>query len=89
MKEINNKKIKLSEYIKHKGVGNILAECDNNLRAVKNHLFRECNLPKGTNIYYTMKIFKEYLKNRLWEKYGEKVRLVEEFLIKNFGGKQC
>ena len=86
MNEIDNKRIKVSEYIKNKGIGNILDECDYNLRAVRNHLFRQCHLPKGTNLYHTMKKFKEYMANRIWEKYGENVCLVEEFLRKNFGG---
>lgn len=86
MKERNDRKNKVAEYIKHMGMGNILAVCGNNLRAVKNHLFRECHLCKGTNISYTMKKFKEYLENRLWETYGKNVVLVEDFLRKSFGG---
>ena len=86
MKKLNNRGIKVSEYIKSKGMGNILAECGNNLRAVKNHLIRECHLPKSKNISYTIKKFQQYLDNRLWEQYGENVALVEKSLRMNFGG---
>ena len=86
MKNIDNKEIKVLEYIKSKGMGNILAECGNNLRAVKNHLIRECHLPKNKNISYTIKKFKQYLENRLWEQYGKNVELVEKSLRMNFGG---
>ena len=88
MKERNGRKNVVAEYIKHLGMGNILAKCGNNLRAIKNHLFRECNLVKGTNLYHTMKKFKQYLENRLWEAYGKNVVLVEDFLRKNFGGEK-
>ena len=84
MKERNGRKNVVAEYIKHMGMGNILAVCGNNLRAVKNHLFRECNLVKGTNLYHTMKKFKQYLENRLWEQYGDKAQIVEDFLKRNF-----
>ena len=86
MKNIDNKEIKVSEYIKSKGMGNILAECGNNLRAVKNHLIRECHLQKSTNLHYTIKKFQQYLDNRLWEQYGKNVELVEKSLRMNFGG---
>ena len=39
-------------------MGNILAECGNNLRAVKNHLIRECHLPKSKNLSYTIKNYR-------------------------------
>ena len=85
MKQNNKGTREITKYLKMRGLDTVLKECGNNLRVVRNHLRRVCNLPKGTNLYYITQTAKEVLKNRLNE-YGDSVKAVEKWLEDNFGG---
>lgn len=53
--------MKINQYIKLCGIERILDECNNNLREVKAHLRRECDIPEDYDFSYTMRIFKNSL----------------------------
>lgn len=74
----------VSNYIKEKGMENILLMCNNNLCDVKNHLKRECKLPPTTNLYIQICKFKKFLEERMYKKYGNNVDTVILFLKENF-----
>ena len=72
---------KVSNYIRDKGIECILEECNSNLRMVKAHLIRECELPDEYDLWPTINLFKKHLKekktsvkNRLLEEIREKIQ---------------
>lgn len=56
--------MKISHYIKHKGIFTILRECNYNLENVRGHLIRECDLPKGYDLSRVLKSFENYMRNK-------------------------
>lgn len=66
---------KVSNYIRDKGIECILNECNCNLRMVKAHLIRECELPDNYDLWPTMNLFKKHIKEN---KIPVKVHLLEE-----------
>ena len=73
---------KVSNYIRDKGVESILNECNCNLRMVKAHLIRECELPDNYDLWPTMNLFKKHIKEN---KIPVKVHLLEEIKLKKKG----
>ena len=72
---------KVSNYIRDKGIERILEECNSNLRMVKAHLIRECELPDEYDLWPTMNLFKKHIKenktsvkNHLLEEISEKMK---------------
>ena len=76
----------VGKYITNRGIEAVLHDCGYNLRTARNHLRRECGLPKDVNISYNMKKFKEYLKSSLNNHFGKSIEIVKTFLLQNFGG---
>ncbi len=72
--------MKISTYIKLRGIQAILDDCNSDLKAVKQHLFRKCNLEEGADISKTMKFFKDYLSKQTLSKDDE--MLLTEFMKK-------
>lgn len=70
--------MKINQYIKLRGIQGILDECNNNLRQVKAHLRRECDIPEGYDFSYTMRIFKNALDKIYNPSHGKE--LIEEVL---------
>lgn len=73
---------KVSNYIRDKGIESILNECNCNLRMVKAHLIRECELPDNYDLWPTMNLFKKHIKEN---KIPVKVHLLEEIREKMKG----
>ena len=73
---------KVSNYIRDKGIESILNECNCNLRMVKAHLIRECELPDNYDLWPTMNLFKKHIKEN---KIPVKVHLLEEIKLKMKG----
>ena len=72
---------KVSNYIRDKGIERILEECNSNLRMVKAHLIRECELPDDYDLWPTINLFKKHIKenktsvkNYLLEEISEKMK---------------
>lgn len=72
--------MKVSHYIKHKGMLTILSECNYNLQNVRQHLRRECELPDGYDLSRSLKSFEDYLRNKPVE--ALKQTLLQEIAIK-------
>ncbi|MBD5401298.1 hypothetical protein HDR58_00655 [bacterium] len=72
--------MKISTYIKLRGIQAILDECSSDLKAVRQHIFRQCDLEKKADISKTMKQFKNYLNNQPLSKGDE--MLLAEFMKK-------
>lgn len=72
--------MKVSHYIKHKGLLAILSECNYNLQNVRQHLCRECGLPNGYDLSRILKSFENYLRNKPVE--SLKQTLLQEIAIK-------
>ncbi len=72
--------MKISEYIKYKGMQKILEECSNDLTDVKHHLMRECGLKKGYDLSKYMVEFKEILETSAKQANGS--ARMQEFLSK-------
>ena len=73
---------KVSNYIRDKGIECILKECNSNLKMVKLHLIRECELPQDYDLWPTINLFKQYLKEY---KTSKKTYLLEEISEKMKG----
>ena len=58
------------EYLKNIGIDTLLAECNYNLKIVKAHLMRECNITDARDVNYAMKLVKKRLKEILQDKYS-------------------
>ena len=72
--------MKISEYEKLKGRLQILNDCDRDLKLVRQHLIRECNIEKGYDLSKVMKKYKELLKKETKKSVSE--ILLNEFLNK-------
>ena len=77
---------KITNYLKHRGMETVLMECNNNLRTVKNHIKRVCDLPKNINMSYIMAQIKDYMNLKFFEKYNTDFDLIYKFLKENFEG---
>ena len=77
---------KITNYLKRRGMETVLKECDNNLRIVKNHIKRVCDLPKNINMGYVMAQIRDYIHSNFYEKYNTDFDLIYQFLKENFGG---
>lgn len=54
----------ISKYEKRLGRLQILKECNFNLKDVRLHLIRECNLPKGYDLSKQMKEYKKLIEEK-------------------------
>ena len=73
---------KVSNYIRDKGIECILKECNSNLKMVKLHLIRECELPDDYDLWPTINLFKKHLKEK---KTSVKKHLLDEIRQKMKG----
>lgn len=72
--------MKISEYEKLKGRLQILEDCNFDLKDVRQHLIRECNIEKGYDLSKIMRKYKEILANRPQNSAAE--ALLNEFMDK-------
>ena len=79
--------MKVSHYIKHKGMLTILSECNYNLQNVRQHLRRECELPDGYDLSRSLKSFEDYLRNKPVE--ALKQTLLQEITIRSPDSMPC
>lgn len=54
--------MKIKNYIEYVGMKAIAEKCFNNLRAIRNHLRRECDITSNQQINYYIRKFKQFFK---------------------------
>jgi len=72
--------MKPSNYIKQRGMLNILEDCSMNLKIVRQHLLRECELDKKYDLSKVLKQFQKIIETT--NKNLKSHTLIQEILIK-------